>query len=678
MRAPANMRVLIVQDSASQAAAVADVLATAEPPLIEVRQVATLAGAAAALAAERLEVVMLDLDAVGLEGLERLIDLAPEAAVIALSTRKDTELAVRALAAGAQDYLITGPVAPGESIRRSLLLAHVHNLAEQVSRRLASIVDDSAEAIVGVANDGTITSWNAAAERMYAYRAEAAIGREISMLACSEAQRLEIRRQLAVVARGQRIVDFETTRLRGDGREIDVSLTISPICGSGGRVVGTVSVGRDVSERKRAQRARERAQAELLEQRELLSSVFDNAPIGLAIVSPGGAFLRVNHALCAITGYSEAALLGLNFQQITHPDDLLDSIEGMQQTLTIGNPALRTEKRYLHRAGHVIWINLSITAMYDQQGTLLRYVSQYEDISARKQAELAVLRERDHSAAIIAAMGEGCALVVDRRITAANEALSELTGFAREQLLEAEPPWPFWPPESAQPLASLWSEVEAGGGDKFEVVLMHRNGTRFEAEVTARPARGPDGGALGWVNTIRDVSERRRYEAELERLAMHDSLTGLPNHRLFHQRLEEEVANAVRHGRPLSIAVIDVDRFKAVNDMYGHLTGDRTLEEVARRVAAVVRHGEMLARVGGEEFAWILPESDGDGAVLAAERARQAVAAESFEPVGKITISIGVAELDASHDRARLYQRADASLYEAKRAGRDRTVRFGA
>ena len=194
----------------------------------------------------------------------------------------------------------------------------------------------------------------------------------------------------------------------------------------------------------------------------------------------------------------------------------------------------------------------------------------------------------------------------------------------------------------------------------------------------ARPADAPAG--AGPAPILEQAFDAGSLYALRAAAAAHAAQAGLPPVRVHDLvvAVHELAANAVRHGRPLSIAVIDVDRFKAVNDMYGHLTGDRTLEEVARRVAAVIRHGEVLARVGGEEFAWILPESDGDGAVLAAERARQAVAAESFEPVGKITISIGVAELDASHDRARLYQRADASLYEAKRAGRDRTVRFGA
>ncbi|MGO9974296.1 MAG: PAS domain S-box protein [Solirubrobacteraceae bacterium] len=801
MRPPDSLRVLIVHDRAEASSALAGALEAAGTPRIDVRQAATFAAAAGALVGERLDVVMLDLDAVGLEGLERLVDLAPEAAVIALSGREDVELASRALAAGAQDFLVRGSGASAVHIRHAVLLAHMHNLAEQATRRLASIIDDSPEAIVGVGIDGVITSWNGAAEDLYGYSAEEAVGREIVMLASSDEQRDEIRGLMSTVWHGHRIVDFETTRRRRDGSRIDVSLTISPMRGSGGRVVGTVSVGRDVSDRKRAERARERAQAELLEQRELLANVFDGAPIGMAIGAVDGRFLRVNRAFCEIVGHSESELLALGFEGISHPDDLEASIEAGRRLVAGTENRYQMVKRYIHRDGHVIWINLYVSLIRDEDGTPLLRVTQFEDISVRrrvemklaererqlseaqtlasigswewdlsqphqawsdelcriygyplgfeptleeylsivhpddreiviaglerarsgggsdneyrivrpegevrvvhgrrygrageggrvthlfgtvqditdrKRAELAVLRERDHSAAIIAAMSDGYALSVDGTITEVNDALCELTGFSREELVGAYVPWPFWPPEAIEDTLAM---LERGGGDPFEVTMIRRDGARFPAEVRARPARNPDGSVLGWVSTIRDISERRRYETELERLATHDPLTGLPNHRLFHQRLEQEVASAVRHERPLSVALIDIDRFKSVNDRFGHLVGDRTLEEVARRLSAVVRQGEMLARVGGEEFAWILPESDGDRAVLAAERARRAVSSEPLEPVGAITISIGVAELDESHDRARMYQRADASLYEAKRTGRDRTVRFNA
>ena len=189
-----------------------------------------------------------------------------------------------------------------------------------------------------------------------------------------------------------------------------------------------------------------------------------------------------------------------------------------------------------------------------------------------------------------------------------------------------------------------------------------------------RAALQPDGTPLGWVSTVRDVSERRRYEAELERLATHDPLTGLANHRLFHQRLAEEMASAVRHGRRLSVAILDLDHFKSINDRYGHVVGDHTLVAVAQRLSTVVREGELLARVGGEEFAWILPGADATGVLAAAERARHVIRDRQMSPIGRLTISIGVATREHIRDASVLFEHADQALYRAKREGRDRTI----
>jgi diguanylate cyclase (GGDEF)-like protein len=165
---------------------------------------------------------------------------------------------------------------------------------------------------------------------------------------------------------------------------------------------------------------------------------------------------------------------------------------------------------------------------------------------------------------------------------------------------------------------------------------------------------------------------------QLRRLASTDYLTGLPNARAFHERLAEEAGRARRYERPLSLVIMDLDHFKEVNDTYGHAVGDQVLTELARRLDALVRGGEMVARIGGEEFAWILPETDGAGAVVAAERARRAIAGSPFPIAGRRTLSAGVCDLGDCADAGELFRRADLALYWAKRGGRDRCERYSA
>jgi diguanylate cyclase (GGDEF)-like protein/PAS domain S-box-containing protein len=162
--------------------------------------------------------------------------------------------------------------------------------------------------------------------------------------------------------------------------------------------------------------------------------------------------------------------------------------------------------------------------------------------------------------------------------------------------------------------------------------------------------------------------------AELARLAETDALTGLANRRAFTKGLAGEVERARRHGHLLTLVILDLDDFKAVNDTYGHQVGDRVLAEVGRHLAATSRAGELVARIGGEEFAWVLPQVDARGAMAPVERARAGIASIVVDQVSGITCSAGVCDLRAAHDVDDLQRRADRALYEAKRAGRDRVV----
>lgn len=180
------------------------------------------------------------------------------------------------------------------------------------------------------------------------------------------------------------------------------------------------------------------------------------------------------------------------------------------------------------------------------------------------------------------------------------------------------------------------------------------------------------------LGILRDLAAGAVTEIEL-RLALRDAierstrdpLTGLLNHRAFHERLAEAVT---RPRGPLSLVLLDIDHFKRVNDGCGHHTGDVTLRLVARRIAAQVREGDALGRIGGEEFGWLLPDATGATAAAAAERARRAVADSPIEGAGAVTISAGVAELVPGEPPDSLHRRADTALYVAKRRGRNRIV----
>jgi diguanylate cyclase (GGDEF)-like protein len=162
----------------------------------------------------------------------------------------------------------------------------------------------------------------------------------------------------------------------------------------------------------------------------------------------------------------------------------------------------------------------------------------------------------------------------------------------------------------------------------------------------------------------------------LERQAATDPLTGIANRRTFHERLTDEVARADRYGRHLSLALMDLDHFKAVNDTHGHPGGDRVLVLFAQLLSAHSREGELVARVGGEEFAWLMPETDEDAAHVAADRVRKAIETTPFENIGRITLSAGVCSTERAPGADALIHDADRALYWAKDSGRNMTMLY--
>jgi diguanylate cyclase (GGDEF)-like protein len=233
------------------------------------------------------------------------------------------------------------------------------------------------------------------------------------------------------------------------------------------------------------------------------------------------------------------------------------------------------------------------------------------------------------------------------------------TGMPARTVYPAEAPFPWH--------AAVVVPIRVGGRLWGALGAVSLKGSRLTEDAEARLSRFAELVGLAVANA--DVRER------LVRQARTDPLTGLPHHGTFHRQLEEEIARTARFGSVLSLAVIDIDHFKTVNDDHGHEVGDATLRAVAARLAAHARVVDMAARVGGEEFGWLMPGTPLPGARAAADRFRSSVAGEALGPVAGLTVSVGVAQLsDLDPDGSALFRRADAALFAAKAAGRDRTM----
>jgi len=223
------------------------------------------------------------------------------------------------------------------------------------------------------------------------------------------------------------------------------------------------------------------------------------------------------------------------------------------------------------------------------------------------------------------------------------------------------------------------SAIERDGGKMVLVDLRSTNGTHCNGErVERHDLNDGDKISIGATTILRFTYQDQvdeHYQKKLFESALRDGLTSTFNRRYFVDRLHTEIRFAVRHEKSLALLFVDIDYFKKINDVHGHLAGDEVLAGVARVMTATIRAEDVLARYGGEEFAVICREIDAEGANILAERLRVAVEEHKFEHAGKVipvTINIGAAVEGKIDDANAFIAAADAAMYEAKRAGRNR------
>ena len=435
-------------------------------------------------------------------------------------------------------------------------------------------------------------------------------------------------------------------------------------------ITGVIGVATDVTEATRGEQA-------LAETGRMLRVLVGASPVPIVTLDVGGQVRLWNPAAELAFGWSAQDVIGQPYPLVPEGKEaefhrLLQEVVGNGKTLT------GVELRRQRKDGSPVDIALSATPLRDDGGTVTGVMAVLVDITEAKRSEQA-LRE---SEAKYRSMFDNIQDVFYQ--TTPQGTIAELSpsvqklGYSREQLIGTSVLDLY--PDPEERLALVKALSERGEVTDYEIRLKRGGGGIMAVSLSACLRRDAAGAVVGFEGTIRDISERKRFESQLVHVANHDPLTGLFNRRRFDEEVERHLSEAQRYDLHGVLLFMDLDQFKDVNDSRGHRAGDELLSGLARLLQERLRATDVVARLGGDEFAVLLPHTDAEQAQDVAADLLDAIRSQTFVVGGsplRITASVGMALFpDHAVVAGELLSRADLAMYRAKDEGRDRSCLY--
>ncbi len=424
----------------------------------------------------------------------------------------------------------------------------------------------------------------------------------------------------------------------------------------------------DITDRKLAENA-------LRESEKRYRLLVERMREGLAQAGNDGLLQFVNDRFCEMVAYSREELIGHpTARLLAYPEDV--ALMEEKARLRLRQVADQCEVRMRRKDGTVIWVEIGGAPVVDSESNVVGSIGVYKDVTERRLAEEAL---RD-SEARYRLMAENSTDMISRTsdrgiILYASDASRRLLGYEPSELV-GHSFYDFIFPPDREEVRHLSALIHESGPTTFAYRVEKKDGSLVWFETTSRIILHVASGDIREVVGVsRDITERKTVEEHIEYQAYHDALTGLPNRRLFRDRLTVALAHARRLKHPLAVMFLDLDRFKVVNDTLGHSVGDEFLKAVATRLQAALREEDSVARMGGDEFTVLLADlkTSNDAAKIAQkvlETVAQPLAIEGTELF--LTTSIGIALFPSDGDTAEaLLANADHAMYRAKDAGRN-------
>jgi diguanylate cyclase (GGDEF)-like protein/PAS domain S-box-containing protein len=405
----------------------------------------------------------------------------------------------------------------------------------------------------------------------------------------------------------------------------------------------------------------------LAEQENLLRTIYDSSSVAIFLVSSTGRITHANQRMSEMFLCPLDQLIGSEYVAHIHPSERDIGRERMLQLIAQQIQAVNLERRYWREDGSEFWGLLTGRPIRNAAGTVVGLVGVIADITQRKQGEAAMQLTRT----VFESSPEGILVTdADNHILSINPAFAQITGFTEAEVMGKDPRMLNSGRQSVEFYRGMWQAIQQRGRWEGELWNRHKDGHVYPEMLSISRVLANDGSVANYIGIFQDITARRQADDRIRYLAHHDYLTGLPNRAFFVDHVAQALALARRYERRLAILFMDLDRFKPINDQFGHDAGDEVLREIAKRLLDAVRESDMLCRQGGDEFLVLVPEAHGDTPLE--ELASKLLAAiqrpilwhdQSFV----VSASIGIAtypECGSSVDS--LIQSADSAMYLAK------------